>query len=191
MERWLPEHWWIRFRAFERSTCSLLRVIRRTTCIMSSPTRITMDFEYGIGVLFTRVLIQMVRAPFPAMTSLTPSAAAKQASNQGPKLLALASESGTVKLLDTRYNAQQHRSAAPNTTSWHVYPHQNAVFDVQWDANDESLLTASGDQTGAVHSLGEGEARRVATLVGHTSSLKTCAWYDQSKSPVCFPLCRG
>lgn len=107
--------------------------------------------------------------------------AAKQASSQGPKLLALATESGTVKLIDTRYGATEHRSAAPGTTSWHLYPHQNAVFDVQWDAADERLLTASGDQQGAVNRLREGEVVTEAVLQGHTSSVKTCAWYDQSK----------
>ena len=107
--------------------------------------------------------------------------AAKRASNQGPKLLALATESGTVKLIDTRYGATHHRSAVPGTTSWQLFPHQNAVFDVQWDASDERLLTASGDQHGAVNRLREGEVVREALLQGHTSSLKTCAWYDQSE----------
>ncbi|GHJ85909.1 hypothetical protein NliqN6_2311 [Naganishia liquefaciens] len=108
------------------------------------------------------------------------SHAAKRASNQGPKLLALATESGTVKLIDTRYGATHHRSAVPGTTSWQLFPHQNAVFDVQWDASDERLLTASGDQHGAVNRLREGEVVREALLQGHTSSLKTCAWYDQN-----------
>ncbi|KAJ9093224.1 hypothetical protein QFC20_007191 [Naganishia adeliensis] len=108
------------------------------------------------------------------------SHAAKTASNEGPKLLALASESGTIKLVDTRYNATQHQSSAPGTYSTELYPHQNAIFDVQWDEADERLLTASGDQTGAVHRLGEGEVRRDAVLMGHTSSVKTCAWYDQN-----------
>lgn len=109
------------------------------------------------------------------------SPAAKQASNEGPKFLALASESGAVKLIDTRFGAQHHRSAPADTTSWQLYPHSNAVFDVQWDASDERLLTAGGDQFGAVNRLGQGEVVREALLQGHTSSVKTCAWYDQSE----------
>jgi WD40 repeat protein len=121
--------------------------------------------------------------------------AAKRGGNDGPKILALASESGTIKLIDTRSastSASSHSgsgsafasastSSAVNTTM-QFYPHQNAIFDLAWDQADERLLTASGDQLGAVHRLGQaGEVRREAVLVGHTSSVKTCTWYDDSE----------
>ncbi|KAJ9103282.1 hypothetical protein QFC21_002705 [Naganishia friedmannii] len=98
----------------------------------------------------------------------------------GPKVLALASESGTIKLIDTNHNSSSaSTTASPSTTQF--YPHSNAIFDLQWDEADERILTASGDQLGAVHRLTEGgDVRREAVLSGHTSSVKTCAWYDQN-----------
>ena len=49
--------------------------------------------------------------------------------------------------------------------------HTNAVFDLEWTVGENSLLTASGDQTIVLWDVAEEE--KVSTFRGHTSSVKT------------------
>jgi WD40 repeat protein len=70
-------------------------------------------------------------------------------------------------------------------------PHTNAIFDVKWSEDDRRIATASADQSSVVWDTSRIEAGyegsekadgMIARLMGHNASVKSCVWYDPSKS---------
>lgn len=57
--------------------------------------------------------------------------------------------------------------------------HTNAVFDLEWTPAENSLLTASGDQTIVLWDVAEEE--KLGTFRGHTSSVKTVQYRHTDK----------
>ena len=57
--------------------------------------------------------------------------------------------------------------------------HTNAVFDLEWTPAENSLLTASGDQTIVLWDVTEEE--KLGTFRGHTSSVKTVQYRHTDK----------
>ena len=53
------------------------------------------------------------------------------------------------------------------------------MFDLEWTPGENSLLTASGDQTVVLWDVEEEE--KLATFKGHTSSVKTVTYRQTDK----------
>ena len=61
--------------------------------------------------------------------------------------------------------------------------HSNAIFDLKWHPNDEYIATASGDQSIVISSVRN--ENRLATLAGHTQSVKCVAWEPENGNMLC------
>jgi denticleless len=81
-------------------------------------------------------------------------------------LLAVADEDGCVSLLDTRTSP-----LSEGKTAW--LAHANAIFDVEWNTmdNDNTMLTASGDQTIKLWDVAT--QAELCVFKGHKGSVKS------------------
>ncbi|WVQ94312.1 hypothetical protein IAU59_001391 [Kwoniella sp. CBS 9459] len=96
------------------------------------------------------------------------------------RLIAIAGEEGGVRILDVDEGLGNHREE--KGFWWRA--HGNAVFDLKWSADDTRVLTASGDQSTRLHALTTPTPTLLATLRGHTSSVKTTVFFDPSRSSI-------
>nr|GAT53910.1 small monomeric GTPase [Mycena chlorophos]GAT53911.1 small monomeric GTPase [Mycena chlorophos] len=87
-----------------------------------------------------------------------------------PSLLAIATEQGTVHIVDT----QQRCAWDPEPVRITMQPHENGIFDVKWNAADALIATGSGDQTVGLCDVAT--ATPIQTLRGHSSTIKCLAW---------------
>ncbi|KIJ56517.1 hypothetical protein M422DRAFT_197447 [Sphaerobolus stellatus SS14] len=90
--------------------------------------------------------------------------------NGGIPLLAIATQEGSVEILNL--SKRQDWDPEPQRESFNV--HDNAILDIKWTKSDEYLATASGDST--VRITGARSGKHLATLAGHSSSVKTLQW---------------
>ncbi|KDR83394.1 hypothetical protein GALMADRAFT_235500 [Galerina marginata CBS 339.88] len=112
-------------------------------------------------------------------TYLTPPYACSYSHNAragGVPLLAVATEQGTVHILNTS-KRNDWDPEPPRTT---IQPHNNAVFDIKWNTDDSSLATCSGDQSTRISCPKTGQITHV--LRGHTSTVKCMAWDPSNAS---------
>lgn len=61
-----------------------------------------------------------------------------------------------------------------------LQPHNNGVFDVQWNAGDDKLATGSADQLVQISDVASGSV--TTTLRGHTSTVKAVRWDPTNSS---------
>nr|XP_031859866.1 uncharacterized protein CI109_004714 [Kwoniella shandongensis]KAA5526938.1 hypothetical protein CI109_004714 [Kwoniella shandongensis] len=94
------------------------------------------------------------------------------------RLIAVAGEEGGVRILDV----DEGLGAFREEKGFWWRAHGNAVFDLKWSADDTRVLTASGDQSTRLHALTTPTPTLLATLRGHTSSVKTTVFFDPSRS---------
>ncbi|KAF9652109.1 WD40 repeat-like protein [Thelephora ganbajun] len=94
-------------------------------------------------------------------------------------LLAVAAEDGAVHILNT--TRREDWDYEPQRTVFAA--HCNAVFDLKWHPDDEYIATASGDQTIVISSVRH--ESRLATLAGHTQSVKCVAWEPENVNVLC------
>ncbi|CAK9784097.1 WD40 repeat-like protein [Cutaneotrichosporon oleaginosum] len=92
------------------------------------------------------------------------------------RLLAIGGEEGAIRVLDVD---QPLNSGAPDHW-WGA--HNNGIFDLKWTAGDDRLLSASADQSIKIHDLNNGRPQQVATLLGHTSTIKSVTLMDTSRT---------
>ncbi|KAF9263602.1 WD40 repeat-like protein [Marasmius fiardii PR-910] len=88
----------------------------------------------------------------------------------GRPYLALATEHGSVHILDTR--KRLNWDVEPQRTTFQ--PHRNGVYDVKWNRCDQLLATCSADRSGRILDVSTGNL--IATLQGHAGSVKCIAW---------------
>ena len=79
-------------------------------------------------------------------------------------LVALADEAGTIRIVDSA------RSAAFSTTHVSFRPHRNAIFDLDFSADDALLASASGDMSARITDMRT--QRTLAVLAAHSASVK-------------------
>ncbi|XP_020408984.1 uncharacterized protein [Zea mays] len=96
-------------------------------------------------------------------------------------LLAVADEDGYVGLYDTRRrlpsaSSSLEKSAETRVCDW--VAHNNAVFDVCWIKEGSQILTASGDQTVKIWSVGNRKC--IGVLSGHTGSVKSLSCHSSN-----------
>ena len=89
--------------------------------------------------------------------------------------LAVGDEDGWITVLDTA----ESRSGGIASTSSQFSCHANAIFDVAWVAEQEQLLTTSGDQTVRLFDMREQTELR-CFRGGHNGSVKTISSLDAS-----------
>ncbi|WVO24023.1 uncharacterized protein IAS62_005383 [Cryptococcus decagattii] len=94
------------------------------------------------------------------------------------RLIGIAGEEGGVRIVDVDEGLGMHREEK----GWWWRAHGNAIFDLKWSRDDTKVLTASGDQTSRLHALTTPTPTLLATLRGHTSSVKTVTFLDPSRS---------
>ncbi|AFR94533.2 hypothetical protein C343_02617 [Cryptococcus neoformans C23] len=94
------------------------------------------------------------------------------------RLIGIAGEEGGVRILDVDEGLGMHREEK----GWWWRAHGNAIFDLKWSTDDTKVLTASGDQTSRLHALTTPTPTLLATLRGHTSSVKTVTFLDPCRS---------
>ncbi|KDQ64764.1 hypothetical protein JAAARDRAFT_28403 [Jaapia argillacea MUCL 33604] len=90
-------------------------------------------------------------------------------------LLAVATEQGTVHILDT--SKRPHWECEPQRTSFQT--HANGIFDIKWSPSDNLLATASGDYSTRISSPSNSHSsddRTLYTLLGHGNTVKCIAW---------------
>ncbi|KAG0705406.1 WD40-repeat-containing domain protein [Suillus ampliporus] len=88
----------------------------------------------------------------------------------GVPLLAVATEQGSINILDTTKRKEWDCEPARVT----LEPHDNGIFDVKWNADDTLLATASGDKSTRISSV---ETQQLLSILdGHTSTVKCVAW---------------
>ncbi|KAG1718237.1 WD40-repeat-containing domain protein [Suillus occidentalis] len=93
-----------------------------------------------------------------------------KAKRGGVPLLAVATEQGSVHILDTTKRKEWDCEPARVT----LEPHENGIFDVKWNADDTLLATASGDKSTRISSV---ETQQLLSILdGHTSTVKCVAW---------------
>ncbi|KAG5729727.1 Denticleless like protein [Termitomyces sp. T112] len=92
------------------------------------------------------------------------------AKNGGVPILAVATEQGTVHLVNTSRRKDWY-PGPPQTT---LQVHQNGIFDVKWNNDDTLLATGSGDQSTHITCV----TKEIVTcaLRGHTSTVKCVTW---------------
>ncbi|KAI8533645.1 hypothetical protein RHMOL_Rhmol10G0025600 [Rhododendron molle] len=101
-------------------------------------------------------------------------------------ILAVTDEDGYISLYNTRLKFASSSTCQENTGKINLYnfaeksrvcqwvAHQNAIFDICWIKEDTRIITASGDQSVKVWDAQEKKC--IATLMGHTGSVKsTCS----------------
>ncbi|XP_066386311.1 uncharacterized protein [Miscanthus floridulus] len=96
-------------------------------------------------------------------------------------LLAVADEDGYVGLYDTRRrlpsaSSSLEKSAETRVSDW--VAHNNAIFDVCWIKDGSQILTASGDQTVKIWSVGNRKC--IGVLSGHTGSVKSLSCHSSN-----------
>ncbi|KAL5683532.1 hypothetical protein ACJX0J_009917, partial [Zea mays] len=96
-------------------------------------------------------------------------------------LLAVADEDGYVGLYDTRRrlpstSSSLEKSAETRVPDW--VAHNNAIFDVCWIKEGSQILTASGDQTVKIWSVGNRKC--IGVLSGHTGSVKSLSCHSSN-----------
>ncbi|KAI9001274.1 WD40 repeat-like protein [Trametes punicea] len=105
----------------------------------------------------------------------------------GSPLLAVATEQGTVDILNT--SKRDEWDVEPQRVT--LQPHANGIFDVRWSPSDTLLATASGDHSIRITTLSSSvsaEQRTLHTLRGHEGTVKSIAWDPAHDSAV---LCSG
>ncbi|WVQ84543.1 hypothetical protein IAT38_006697 [Cryptococcus sp. DSM 104549] len=93
------------------------------------------------------------------------------------RLIAVAGEEGGVRIVDVDEGLGVHREEK----GWWWRAHGNAIFDIKWSGDDKRVLTSSGDLSTRLHALTTPTPTLLATLRGHTSSIKTSAFIDPSR----------
>ncbi|KAJ7688476.1 cell division cycle protein cdt2 [Mycena rosella] len=88
----------------------------------------------------------------------------------GTPLLAVATEQGTVYVVDT--SKRKNWDPEPVVTTFQ--PHNNGIFDVKWNMSDTLLATVSGDRLARISDLETGCT--VQTLRGHQGTVKCVSW---------------
>ncbi|XP_040156337.1 protein lethal(2)denticleless [Anopheles arabiensis] len=88
-------------------------------------------------------------------------------------ILAIANEDGKIALQDTNLT---NREPGGERALEGIQCHYNAVFDLEWMPGDMKLVTASGDHTAKLWTLGESEMLCTQTFRGHSRSVKTVAF---------------
>ncbi|KAL6637087.1 hypothetical protein ACP70R_024659 [Stipagrostis hirtigluma subsp. patula] len=96
-------------------------------------------------------------------------------------LLAVADEDGYIGLYDTRRrlpssSSSREKSVETRVSDW--VAHNNAIFDVCWIKEGSQLLTASGDQTVKIWSVGN--TKCLGVLSGHTGSVKSISCHSSN-----------
>ncbi|KAG1753781.1 WD40-repeat-containing domain protein [Suillus paluster] len=92
------------------------------------------------------------------------------AKRDGVPLLAVATEQGSINILDTTKRREWDCEPVRVT----MEPHENGIFDVKWNADDTLLATASGDKSTRISSV---ETQQLLSILdGHTSTVKCVAW---------------
>ncbi|RPD61859.1 WD40 repeat-like protein [Lentinus tigrinus ALCF2SS1-7] len=105
----------------------------------------------------------------------------------GAPHIAVATEQGTVHILDT--SKRRDWDVEPQRVT--LQPHENGIFDVKWSSSDELLATASGDQSIRVTSVASSTrsaAQTLNVLRGHEGTVKSVAWDPNYDGAV---LCSG
>ncbi|KAJ1294043.1 hypothetical protein BS78_01G116000 [Paspalum vaginatum] len=100
---------------------------------------------------------------------------------QTSSLLAVADEDGYVGLYDTSRrlpssSSSLEKSAETRLSDW--IAHNNAIFDVCWIKEGSQILTASGDQTVKIWSVGDRKC--IGVLSGHTGSVKSLSCHSSN-----------
>ncbi|KAJ7507500.1 cell division cycle protein cdt2 [Mycena galericulata] len=88
----------------------------------------------------------------------------------GNPLLAVATEQGTVYIINT----SKRRDWDPDPVHTTLQPHENGIFDVKWNSADTLLVTASGDRSARISDSETGAL--LQTLRGHNSTVKCVSW---------------
>ncbi|KAJ6539092.1 WD40-repeat-containing domain protein [Mycena capillaripes] len=88
----------------------------------------------------------------------------------GTPLLAVATEQGTVYILNT----SKRRDWDPEPVHTTLQPHENGIFDVKWNASDSLIATGSGDRSTHVSDLET--CTTIQSLRGHRSTVKSVSW---------------
>ncbi|KAG7097172.1 hypothetical protein E1B28_004547 [Marasmius oreades] len=96
------------------------------------------------------------------------------AKSGGKPHLALATEHGSVHILDTQKRLDW--DVEPQRTTFQ--PHHNGVYDVKWSCYDQFLATCSADRSVRILDVSSGNS--IATLQGHSGSVKCIAWDPQN-----------
>ncbi|KAK7049698.1 hypothetical protein VNI00_005729 [Paramarasmius palmivorus] len=91
----------------------------------------------------------------------------------GTAHLAVASEQGTVHIIDTKKRLDWETE--PQRTT--LQPHINGIHDVKWNRSDNLLATCSADQLIKVTEISS--ASTLHTLRGHLGAVKCIAWHPQ------------
>ncbi|KAF5364003.1 hypothetical protein D9756_000821 [Leucocoprinus leucothites] len=92
------------------------------------------------------------------------------AKSGGVPLLAVATEEGTVQIINT----SKRKPWDPEPVRNILQPHENGIFDVKWDRTNSHIVTCSGDQSSRITSVEKNVVTHV--LHGHTSTVKTASW---------------
>ncbi|KAF9008739.1 WD40-repeat-containing domain protein [Cyathus striatus] len=92
------------------------------------------------------------------------------ARNGSTPLLAVATEQGTIHVLNTA--RRKDWDIEPQRTSLQL--HHNGVFDVKWNMTDTLLATCSGDQSTRITSVEHETITHV--LHGHSGTVKCVSW---------------
>ncbi|GAA5925500.1 WD40 repeat domain-containing protein [Sporobolomyces koalae] len=85
------------------------------------------------------------------------------------QVVAIADEEGTISLIAGK---KSEWYTGPNRESFQA--HSNAIFDLAWSQDDQTIATASGDQTVRLHDV-ETKAC-VGVLSGHLCTVKNVSW---------------
>ncbi|ODN83797.1 hypothetical protein L198_07693 [Cryptococcus wingfieldii CBS 7118] len=94
------------------------------------------------------------------------------------RLIAVGNEEGGLRIVDFDEGLGMHREEK----GWWWRAHSNTVFDLKWSADDTRILTGSGDGTSRIHALTTPTPTLLATLRGHTASVKTVTFLDPTRS---------
>ncbi|KAJ7179370.1 WD40-repeat-containing domain protein [Mycena filopes] len=88
----------------------------------------------------------------------------------GTPLLAVATEQGTVYILNTA----KRRDWDPEPVHTTLQPHNNGIFDLKWNLTDSLLATGSGDRDIQISNLET--CSTVQTLRRHHGTVKCVSW---------------
>ncbi|KAJ7638550.1 WD40 repeat-like protein [Roridomyces roridus] len=87
----------------------------------------------------------------------------------GAPLLAVATEQGTVYVINT----SKRNEWDPEPVYTTLQPHNNGIFDVKWNGDDTLLATGSGDRSARVSDL---QTCLPIHTLGHNSTIKCLSW---------------